>query len=1194
MHIKQIIIKGFKTYREQVIIGPLSAKDNVFVGLNGHGKSNFFNAIMFVFSDKFSNIRNEDKVRLIHEGAAESVNAASVEIILDNSDGRLPVDKTSVSIKRILKSNKDEYFIDGKHVTKADVNNLLESAGFSKANPYYVVQQGRVASLAAMNENQCLELLKEVAGTIVYDERKAESEKLLEETRRKRGKIGEIMERIEERIRELEGESDELKKYQQIEKSRRALEYILYKNHVLKSQESIEAIELSQADLLDKINSLKLNKNNLQEDIDTYENEVTNRSSMIQKIQFSLQTLEENSSRYHNKKSQLENQIHASKERQNNVSIEKLKCEKEIKALEEEKNREEGLLAQLKPRFDQLKDQEQHLMVQLHNKQRRKDQLFAKQGSKLRFKSIDERNHFLSTEISALENHKTETKKQELAIINELKNDHKRVTVIENNVPIIEQQVNEEKRKIDDCVEKIGNIKQSRSKNAVDINRLRGEEEALTNHKEQTEAKMAQCAHRLQMLLPGQLFSTIEKLKTACAHLSGYYGILLDLINIPAKFQTCADIASKLKCFAIIVDTFDTAKEVLDMNAKMGGERINIYPVEWLHELNIKDRNYPSGSDSIPLLKQIKAKENAAVDLSPIVKYIFGKTILVRNQDVANRYAKDYNLHCVTPDGQMVYSGAYMVRAGFHDIKKERIRVYSELAKLREELQGISQNLYQIRLQKDQTASQDTELQRQFQNYSSLKDNSNSKLQALKATEQALKQEKYEISRKISDKEKLIELYKNEMANLTENIENVMADREKKEVGDLSPQETMELENLLNELEGLEKETMNISNQRLDLQNQLEQYQIKLSHFIPQKYSKLLEKLEDCNIVQQARDRKELEDDYAQLARLAENAEEQVKAASQELRNSITQSRDLNENVKVLKEKQQRIMTEVTEMQIKADKISLKHAHLQEIKDDYIKKMGSLGSLPAEEHEKFRNEPPRELMRLLEENSKEMQKYMHVNKRALEQYSRFTDRIQSLRERIQDLDASEKSIQELLTHLDGVKDEAIVRTFRSVAKYFGEVFHEIVPQGKGKLKMIKGEGEGVEKYLGVSISVSFSRNDDSIYKMQQLSGGQKTAVAIALIIAIQRADPAPFYLFDELDAALDTQLRNSLAGVINRSAERAQFIMTTFKPELCKNANKIFEVKFKNKASTIHLIDRQKALEIIQQAAQEPRASNDK
>ena len=129
MHIKQIIIRGFKTYNEEVVVGPLSPHDNVFVGLNGHGKSNFFSAIMFVLSDKFSFIRQEEKQRLIYEGPrGEHIAQASVEIVLDNSDNRLPIDRPTVSLKRILKNNKDEFFIDGKHVTKNDINSFMISS----------------------------------------------------------------------------------------------------------------------------------------------------------------------------------------------------------------------------------------------------------------------------------------------------------------------------------------------------------------------------------------------------------------------------------------------------------------------------------------------------------------------------------------------------------------------------------------------------------------------------------------------------------------------------------------------------------------------------------------------------------------------------------------------------------------------------------------------------------------------------------------------------------------------------------------------------------------------------------------------------------------------------------------------------------------------------------------------------------
>lgn len=82
--------------------------------------------------------------------------------------------------------------------------------------------------------------------------------------------------------------------------------------------------------------------------------------------------------------------------------------------------------------------------------------------------------------------------------------------------------------------------------------------------------------------------------------------------------------------------------------------------------------------------------------------------------------------------------------------------------------------------------------------------------------------------------------------------------------------------------------------------------------------------------------------------------------------------------------------------------------------------------------------------------------------------------------------------------------------------------------------------------------------------MQQLSGGQKTLVALAFILAIQKCDMAPFYLFDEIDQALDPQHRKAVANMIHELSQEAQFITTTFRPELLANADKFYGVKFRN------------------------------
>jgi len=145
------------------------------------------------------------------------------------------------------------------------------------------------------------------------------------------------------------------------------------------------------------------------------------------------------------------------------------------------------------------------------------------------------------------------------------------------------------------------------------------------------------------------------------------------------------------------------------------------------------------------------------------------------------------------------------------------------------------------------------------------------------------------------------------------------------------------------------------------------------------------------------------------------------------------------------------------------------------------------------------------------------------------------------------LEKGEQSIQDLINKLDQKKDEAINTTFRMVAKNFSEVFGKIVPGGKGDLIMKtsnkanadqdeEGEGEpaargGIRKYVGVAVNVRFAAGGE-VHVMQSLSGGQKTVVALAIIFAIQKCDPAPFYLFDEVDANLDPMYRLAVAKEI--------------------------------------------------------------
>ena len=312
MHIKQIVVEGFKCYKDRIAADPFSPKHNVVgaptrgptstaharfpppsvppgcvgpraaavaadrracvraVGANGAGKSNFFAAVNFVLSEG-APLRAEERKQLLHEGAGTHVMSAYVEIYFDNSDNRFPIEKDEVVLKRAIGLKKDEcarpprarpapppgasrgraarrYFLDRKHVTKNEVTNLLESAGFSRSNPYNVVPQGKVTMLTTMKDEQRLDLLKEVAGTRIYSDRRKESLGIMHETASRREKITEMLGYIEKRLHELDAEREELATYQALDKRRKVMEYTYYDKEQRKARSELDKMDARRAE----------------------------------------------------------------------------------------------------------------------------------------------------------------------------------------------------------------------------------------------------------------------------------------------------------------------------------------------------------------------------------------------------------------------------------------------------------------------------------------------------------------------------------------------------------------------------------------------------------------------------------------------------------------------------------------------------------------------------------------------------------------------------------------------------------------------------------------------------------------------------------------------------------------------------------------------------------------------------------
>jgi len=216
-------------------------------------------------------------------------------------------------------------------------------------------------------------------------------------------------------------------------------------------------------------------------------------------------------------------------------------------------------------------------------------------------------------------------------------------------------------------------------------------------------------------------------------------------------------------------------------------------------------------------------------------------------------------------------------------------------------------------------------------------------------------------------------------------------------------------------------------------------------------------------------------------------------------------------------------------------------------------------------------------------------KFEHVNKKAIDQFATFTDQLHELEYKRNKIDESRESIQSFIKQVDAQKEETLLQTLQQINQHFQEIFSELVRGGMAKLRMLQPDDvidddmEDADQKRGVRIEVSFTGQNTSFLTMAQLSGGQKTVVAIALIFSIQRLEPAPFYLFDEIDAALDTQYRTAVARLIARDAKNAQMVITTFRPEIIETADRVYRVYQKNRVSRVECVHRQEAKRVIEE-----------
>lgn len=1222
MYIKRVIIRGFKTYKNETIIEDFSPHHNVVVGRNGSGKSNFFAAIRFVLSDAYNNLNREERQALIHESSV-NIMSAFVEIVFDNTDRRIPIPKDEISIRRTIGMKKDDYSLDYKSVTKSDIMNLLEASGFSKSNPYYIVPQGRVTALTNAKDSERLELLKDIAGARVFEAKLKDSLKEMNITSQKQDQIKEMVADIERRLNELNVEREDLRIYERLNSKKKMLEFNIFDRELKSITNQIDLIEDDYSTSAQETESLINELEERESEILKIEQELNDLNSRKKILEIDLVANNKESNDILQQISLLK--VHLQDANINSGLSNKDSYTTKINELNDEIENEKLKLESKRQELRAKNTEKFEVKLKIDDLRQKQMSIISKKNQKSKYASKKERDTFIKKEIKSLEDSKVEKEKliQNLEI--ELNKLSKELSKISDEKESLTQS-NVLDKLIDSLNDEISTLK-TEARNLVDERSLLWRNESKSNSIiSAKEENLSNIEQSLRGGIDNNTLNALETVKTIAKRLgpnieNGVYGFLGELIDVSEKYKVAADVIGGRSLFNIVVNHDQTASILIEELKKEKNCRATFIP---LNRLKNDDFSFPTGNDSVPLIKKIAYDDF----LAPAVKQVFGKTVVCVNIQRGYELANEFGVNAVTLDGDRCDNRGVLT-GGFRDLKISRIDYLKnlriskgEIFQLKEDLQKIKED---INL-KDFSINSNYEKTLRFKNQLDLKLSDRDGLLA-KISKLNSEISRYELN--ISTMEQKLEINKlsidgiaNQIINLNDELNSTFSQNE------FTNECKESLKQINQQLPDLENEYTRLLQVTESIELEVSSVNTTLSEALYPRLNKFKGELNELEDIEKDSG-SIIEDLESKIAKFQERKAELVddeNKANIDLSDIKEGLDERNKRIAKLNKAQELFVKRFEDFGNSTDKNLVHRLRLRNRKHELERSIGELGVLPEDTLTAFSNDSTASLSNKLTKVNENLKKYNHVNKKAMEQFSKFAKQKDSLSIRITELDEAKESIEHLIKVLQNRKNEAIIRAFREVSIGFSKIFEQLVPAGKGKLiiqkkgndqnnnqislsqypdqndkkgndvhsdeEMSDGNGdsdgeneenvESIDSFVGISISVSFNSKKNEQQRLEQLSGGQKSLCALSLILAIQSCDPAPFYLFDEIDSNLDAQYRTAVANLIHKLSKNAQFICTTFRSEMLKVSDKFYGVMFSNKVSTISDINAERALDFVE------------
>ena len=1165
MILKAIEMQGFKSFPEKTVLN-FNQGITAVVGPNGSGKSNISDAVRWVLGEQSTkSLRSSKMEDVIFDGTRvrKAHGFAQVTLRLDNTDRTITsVDEDEVAVTRsFFRSGESEYKINGKVVRLRDIHELFMDTGLGR-DGYSLVSQGKVADLISGKGNECREMLEEACGISAYRYRRNDSLKKLSQAEENLVRLRDILTELEDRIGPLKIQSEKAEKFLVLADERKGLEIGLWLYSIdklkddLRKQEDLIAIstghyEQSERELAE-----------IEERIEKAIAESQNITVTIDRIRQNISETEENAANIDSQCAVLENSVEHNKETIERILRERDSSAQSREQLEKEIAVEEGLIQKIREIAEKKRKELENVKLSL-------DEAGNEGGS------LDSEADIINAKLSEAARLAADSRVAEWSARSSIQEIESRLESIDNSIKqknegfsLLESERNKAVASLEKCENEIESLNNIISGLQIKYNNRLERADKLKKELDEKLFEMQRTASKAKMLedleksmdgYSGSVKAVINEASNG--GLYGIHGTVSKLISMDSEYAVAIETALGNAVQNIICTTEADAKNAINFLKKGSHGRATFQPVNSVKGKELEENGLDDCFGFIGIASDLISFDS---QYEQIMISLLGRTVIAEDLDCAISIAKkfDHRFKVVTLDGQVVNAGGSMT--GGSQTRNAGILTRGS------EIERLNKKNLSMKAETDELSKAYEQAEEALSKATAELDGAKGEL--LSKTEERIRLEgekRLFDEQYYSAKEALDEL-KNEKETSASRIEELKAEHEKAE------SETKRLADLGEELN--EKlSTLSVKKEELLAKSKKISSEIsKLSLEIHDADKDLASRTQAMNLLKarlishEDRDR-DLENEIKEIE--AKNDEIRKTISELELEAKTLREKCADEKQRISELQKQRTSCEEESTSLRSlerektaerEKISGEKARLEERRetmakeyDDTVSKLFDEYQLTLREaneaHEKS-SEPTAARKRLSEIKNK-IRALGSVNVGAIDEYKEVNERYTFMSEQLTDVEKSKNELSRLISELTDKMSNRFREQFAKINQYFDETFRELFDGGKAEIVL-----EDPTDVLESNIDIKLQPPGKNVKRLDALSGGEKGLSAIALLFAILKVNPAPFCIFDEVEAALDDANVGRYAQYVRRMTKNTQFILITHRRGTMEEADVLYGI----------------------------------